>query len=699
MLPSRTVSDQSDYERLQLLYTVNDMLRRAEADGLDIAVILPRILRLSAQQLKASLGSIIIIDATRSVEYSWNVDGDADYQTDYVPFVGEVVKAGIAGLAIRNYQTICIKNTLDDERWLPRPGHVTNNSAWSAVCTPLIVNKRAVGAITITKPGIAQFAHEDVDLLRIIASQAAINVENARLHTSLQRQLREAELFNLASKEINESLKFDKIMQSMLSGMNELLNAEAISVALVEGSELVYTVADGAGSDEILGLRLPSAQGVSGWVMKNAKPALVNDPENDPRFSNNGDRRTGHTTQAMICAPLRANGRVLGTIQAINPPAGKFTKDDLRVLVRIAGLASSAFSKSEQYKLVQEAESRYLNLFEDSVDPIIITSPEGIIREVNHRTAEFLDYERVQLIGESIDILHQHPILTDLPNSSEQSLTEVHMLERRALTRTGDLVPVEVYVKRSTGPTHDELQWIYHDISEQRELEQMREDLTAMLFHDLQNPLSNVISSLELLDSDLLPEDADPIASMMITVAFRSSQRLRHLIRSLLDINQLEAGSPVHEKDCHSIAEMFDYIGEMMEVPIQTKGVTFNPVVGENLPELFINRDMIERVIINLFDNSIKFSKRADIITLSATEQDGKILFSLSDQGPGIPAQFRASVFDKFYRTPDNTSKGMGLGLAFCRLAVEAHGGHIWASEAEGGGAQFNFVIPVTACP
>ena len=101
------------------------------------------------------------------------------------------------------------------------------------------------------------------------------------------------------------------------------------------------------------------------------------------------------------------------------------------------------------------------------------------------------------------------------------------------------------------------------------------------------------------------------------TTRQRSSQRLRHLIRSLLDINQLEAGSPVHEKDCHTIDDMFAYIGEMMEVPIETKGVTFDPQIEAGLPEIFINRDMIERVVINLFDNAIKFSKREDVITLS----------------------------------------------------------------------------------
>ena len=691
---------QKQQEHLQLLYVVNDMLRQAEADGLNISVILPRILRVAAKELDASSGSIIIVDADSGVEYSWNVDGSDSYQTQYHPFIAQVMEHGIAGQAVRTHMTICIGNTLEDERWWRRPDHATAREPWSALCTPLITRQRAIGALTITKRGVAQFDSSDADLLRAIATQAASNIENARLYTTTQRQLREAELFNAASRAINSSLDVNEIMQSMLRQMNELLNAEAISVALVEGNELVYRLAEGAGKDEIVGLRLPRNQGITGWVMENAEPVLVNNPQQDNRFDKSGDQRSGQSTKAIICAPLEANDRVLGTIQAINPPDGNFLSDDLRVLVRLASLASSAIDKSDQYRKTQAAEARYTNLFEDSIDPIIITSLDGVIQEVNRRVRTFLQYERAELVGRSIDLLHRGEIFSEAHTALAENIGTIHVVQRRAITAGNGSIPVEVHVKRTRNGSHEELQWIYHDISKQVELEQMRDDLTAMLFHDMQNPLSNVISSLELLDDDLLPEDVDPIASMMVTVAYRSSQRLRHLIRSLLDINQLEAGHPIHEQRCVGVNEMFDFVSLMMEMPMQTKGMTLKTVAPDDLPPLMVNKDMIERVIINLVDNAVKFSKRDDVITLSAHLNSAKnfVEISLADQGPGIPAKYRRSIFEKFYRTPNNPSKGIGLGLAFCRLAVEAHGGGIWVTESASGGAQFNFSIPADRC-
>ena len=698
LMQAESTSPSRQHEHLQLLYIVNDMLRQAEADGLNISVILPRILHVAAVELQASTGSIIIIDKARSVEYGWHVDGNTNYETDYVPFVEEVMAHGIAGIATETQQPVSIQNTLTDERWLPRPNHATAVEPWSAVCAPLIARRRTIGAITLTKAGVAQFSQEDVDLLVAIGNQAAVNIENARLFAESQRQLSEAELFNTASKAINSSLNDNEVMRSMLSQMNELLNAEAISVARVDGDELVFTVADGDGAAEIVGLRVPRNVGIVGWVLENREPVLSNSPQNDPRHIRTGDQRTGTNTKAMIVAPLEANGRVMGTIQAINPPSGVFSADDLRILVRLASLASSAVAKSEQFMLTQAAEARYTNLFGDSIDPIFITDLNGIITEMNQQAVGFLGHSREKLIGVSIDTLHRQPIF-ELAGGLVGDVTgRIEVMQRHAIPNDATPIPVEIHVKRTFGPTHDEMQWIYHDISKQVELEQMRDDLTAMLFHDMQNPLSNVISSLELLEDDLLGDDIDPVAQMMVTIAHRSSQRLRHLIRSMLDINQLEAGHPVHEMQRVTVQSLFDYVAEMMEVPLQTKGLILDQQIDDDLPTIYVNSDMISRVIINLFDNAVKFSKRGDTISLIAALTDAEnptIAFSVSDEGPGIPATYRKSIFDKFYRTPNNTSKGMGLGLAFCRLAVEAHGGTIWADEAASGGAKFVFTIPV----
>ncbi len=700
-------SPTKQHEHLQLLYIVNDMLRQAEADGLNIAVILPRILQVAAIELAAHAGSIIVVGSDeKSVEYGWHVEGGASYETDTLPFVEAVVAQGIAGIVTETQQAILINDTQADERWLRRPEHETTIEPWSAICAPLVARQKSVGAITLTKPGIAAFDDDDLNLLTAIANQASVNVENARLYNGVQRQLREAELFNHASKAINSSLDEMEVMQSMLSQMNELLNAEAISVALVDGSELIFVVADGDGAQEIVGLKIPRNVGIAGWVIENRKPVRSNEPQNDPRFTRTGDRRTGTETKAIIVAPLESDGRVMGTMQAINPPSGHFSADDLRILVRLASLASSAIAKSEQFMLTQAAEARYNSLFDDSIDPILTTNLDGTISEINRRVEQFLGYERSELVGKSIDMLHRDAIYEHAEDLLTDASGHVKVMTRQAIPQDGQPIPVEIHVKRTVGPTHDELQWIYHDISKQVELEQMRNDLTAMLFHDLQNPLSNIISSLELLEDGLLPPETDEIAQMMVTVAYRSSQRLRHLIRSLLDINQLEAGHPIHEKECSSVDGIFTHVHEMMEVPLQTKGLAIDLQIEDDLPTLLVNHDMVSRVIINLFDNAVKFSKRGDTITMtaslsaeSATVPHPTIAFSVSDEGPGIPAAYRNSIFDKFYRTPNNTSKGIGLGLAFCRLAVEAHGGTIYADEAASGGAKFVFLLPADNCP
>lgn len=105
---------------------------------------------------------------------------------------------------------------------------------------------------------------------------------------------------------------------------------------------------------------------------------------------------------------------------------------------------------------------------------------------------------------------------------------------------------------------------------------------------------------------------------------------------------------------------------------------------------------MISRVLLNLFDNALKYSADGETVAVEAhVIGDGMIHVTVSDRGAGIPREFREVIFDKFRRIRNDTSKGLGLGLAFCRLAVEAHGGRIWVDDAPGGGARFNLTLPV----
>ncbi len=676
-------------ERLQMLYTVHSLLKQVEAGGLNIQTILPQVLQMASQQLDATEGSIIIVNTEMQIEHAWFTRGTpADH------FIEDIMTHGLAGWVIREKTPYIIHDTRSDKHWLPRPNHVTTIEPWSVICTPFLSGQTAIGAITLHKPGISQFDEQDLSLLTTISSQAAITIKNARLLEESKRQLNVTDLLFEASKVINSSLNIDEIMYLLLAQMNELLNAEAISIALVDHQtdELVYRVAEGIGREKIVGLRLPVNQGISGWVMHHNEALLVTDTRNDPRFHAAADAITGHPTRAMICAPIQFKGEVLGTIQAINPTKKMFTRQDLDLLVNLANIASSAITNAQQFARTQAAEARYTELFQDSVDPIILTDENGHIVEANRRAFEFLGYLREELLGLPLATLHASQGL--LPPFNHIKTNEAYNFRSQAVTKTGKQIPIDVYVKRTQSGKDTLLQWIHHDISQQVELEQMREDLTAMLFHDLQSPLGNVISSLELLREEL----KDEIQLSILDIATRSSQRLQLLVRSLLDINQLEAGHPANIQDRVDVQQLFAYVWEVEEPNLERRSIQLVRQVEPDLPLLHIDRDMIQRVLINLVDNAIKHGGSSKQINLSARVEGGMMLLSVADKGPGIPPEYRQKIFEKFQRVSQEgrpNSKGMGLGLAFCRLAVEAHGGRIWVDDAPGGGARFNLMLPV----
>ncbi len=319
--------------------------------------------------------------------------------------------------------------------------------------------------------------------------------------------------------------------------------------------------------------------------------------------------------------------------------------------------------------------------------------------EVNNPACVFLEYNRDELLRMTLKSLHPEVTETlDQPFLDELKASEIRVFISHVVTKNHRKIPVEVHGKRIATSENELLQWIHHDISKKVELEEMREDLMPMLFHDLQNPLGNILASLELLNYEL-PSDADPVILSIVEIATRSSKRLQTLVHSLLDINRLEAGHPISNREMVDIRQLIREAEEMVRPNLERRNIQLIINFAPVLPQLFIDEDMIRRVMINLFDNALKFSSDDKKITLNVIYKPevNQMLISISDQGIGIAEQHREAVFDKFHRVQfQGGPKGLGLGLAFCRLAVEAHGGRIWVDEAEGGGARFNFVLPTS---
>lgn len=333
-------------------------------------------------------------------------------------------------------------------------------------------------------------------------------------------------------------------------------------------------------------------------------------------------------------------------------------------------------------------EARLDHLFTESFDPILITDLEGRVSAANRRASIFFHKPLEKLKGTNIaDLLTPATLYPQWNRETGTYTTQIVIGDDRRVT---------IHALRL--PAADEVQWILHDSSNKAELEQMQQDLTAMLMHDLQSPLGNVISSLELIRNLVANSNHDSALHSMLDIAMRSSNHLQTLIASLLDISRLEAGHPISEREAVNIRQLVESVYEIEQPNFEKRGVDFVNAVAADAPAVAVEKSMISRVFLNLLDNALKQSQEGQAITIRTEETaaDGWITISVSDEGAGIPEAYRQAVFEKFERVHnDSSSKGLGLGLAFCRLAVEAHGGRIWVDDAPEGGARFQFTLPI----
>jgi len=228
------------------------------------------------------------------------------------------------------------------------------------------------------------------------------------------------------------------------------------------------------------------------------------------------------------------------------------------------------------------------------------------------------------------------------------------------------------------------------------ETESMRSSLLSSVSHDLRTPLASITGTA----SSLLEGDAtfDPSTRrMLLETLCEEAERLSRLVRNLLDMTRLQSGALRVSKEWHPLEEVIGAALGRMERSLRGRPVVTR--VPEDLPLVPIDDVLIEQVLINLLENAVKYTPPGSEIELSARVGDGGVTVAVADRGAGIPPADEPHLFEKFYRGRSRGSHGAGLGLAICRGIVEAHGGRIWAENRPGGGAIFQFTLPLTGRP
>ena len=232
-----------------------------------------------------------------------------------------------------------------------------------------------------------------------------------------------------------------------------------------------------------------------------------------------------------------------------------------------------------------------------------------------------------------------------------------------------------------------------------RELEKVRDDLMKMIVHDLKSPLTSVLAALEMvLDGDFGAVSESQRRALGDAEA--KAEDLLALIEDLLEVARIEEASIQLDVQPIAPAALLTEVLHEWEMRLAQEEASGTLDVADDAPVFHADKGLVKRVFSNLIQNALTHSPRNVRVSLRARHDgasDG-VLFTVADNGPGIPKEYHEIIFRKFEqaKTPSAPRvRSSGLGLAFCKLAVEAHGGRIWVQSEEGKGSQFHFTLPV----
>lgn len=604
--------------------------------------------------------------------------------------------------------------------WLSGEGDVR-----SMLLVPLVAQDRVTGILALLTVGETRnFNDSEVALARVMAGQLAAAITSFRITEDAQRRSDELATLNDIASAVTSTLDTREIYHIVVRQINEYFRVDAGSLLMrdEETGDLEFVMTLEAGEEKLAGVRVPAGQGVVGFVAETQRYAVVLDAQRDPRFYRKVSEDVGYETHSILCAPMVVKGRTIGVIELLNKQDGNFTDEDGERLTRMATTIGVAIENARLFQQVSNGRDRLEAILNSTNDGILMADMRGVVLTANPMAAQLLQVLKTDLIGRQLaDILadlRDRALNMSTPswlNGDERTRDVVEMefsgAQRRFIRHF--LLPV-----RDTSGTEIGQLALFQDISKERELAQLRDDYTGMLVHDLRAPLTSIMNGIMMVKRGL----GGPVSEQqeeLLKIAHQGSQAMLEMINTLLDISKLEQGQLTLNPEPLSPYALVDDVLLRLESSARGQHVRLQQQLAVGLPTIEADREKLIRVLQNLLDNAIKFSPVGGEITLGGEfvqiDEAGRyevvagerllsvpllsegewLIFWVRDQGPGIPMQYHERIFEKFGQVRGRKVRGTGLGLTFCKLAVEAHRGRIWLESVEGEGSTFALALPV----
>jgi len=540
-----------------------------------------------------------------------------------------------------------------------------------------------------------QWQESEVDFLEQICNQLAIAIDQANLYHQLQVELAERKQ---AEKALQER-------EAMLRAIGDNLPKGFIYQRVYEPGRGFYYSYVSAGIERLLGIK-PEA------VLKNPKTTRMVGFDEDLTIA---DRTVQESLKNLSPIELQMRNRTAqGDIQWSSIRSIPRRLDDGRTVWDGVEVDITDLKRTET--ALRASEEQFRRAFDDAPIGISLVLPTGQFVKVNVCYCDLLRYTEAELLNLTVQRVTDPRDLKAYLEGFRQMVAgerRSFQMEKQYVTKQGAIVPVLI----NAAPVRDQAgQMLYvvehiQDIRNRRKVERMKNEFISVVSHELRTPLTSIQGALGILGSRVF-DDRPEKAQHMLKIALDNSDRLVRLVNDILSLERLESGKvPLVMERCQ-VADLIQQAIDSVQTLAEQSGIRLSVTPCSAL--LWVAQDAIVQALINLLSNAIKFSAPGDTVWLKAEMRNEKwdlrkqrhfsslpmpcLLFSVTDQGRGIPEDKLEIIFEQFQQVDVSDSRkkgGTGLGLAICRNIVQQHGGQIWAESRVGEGSTFYFALPL----
>lgn len=356
--------------------------------------------------------------------------------------------------------------------------------------------------------------------------------------------------------------------------------------------------------------------------------------------------------------------------------------------------------KQEDQQQIEQEYSYLRALFHSDLQGLIITNLEDEIVLLNETARQQLQINNTYKTWEGSPSTALIAHISQI-NPTAGQLWQQTLASLKHSTNTSE--PIEIQLNKqhlhllimpitSRGQLLGRFYYI-QDITLNKKREQLRDDLIATMVHDLRSPLQMIHGGLKLLD-DILQEDyhIQMKEQDILDISLVNTVRLLSMVNAILDVKQMESHKmPIHARP-FVLNEIIEELFDLLRPLARQKYITLSHNLPKHLPPLWGDPGLIQRVLQNLIMNALKFTPEKGAVMVLVEEKDHRFKVLVQDSGPGMAPEAKAQIFRKF-AVGDHAHKGSGLGLAFCKMAIEAHNEHIWLEESSAAGTTFAFTL------